>query len=448
MAHDGQQPGDQQDPYPGRPPAPPPWSPQGQPGGQPPNEDQSWPQGSGGQPRQSGYPQAPQQPNSAQAPQQPWQPGSPQAPQQPWQPGSGPAPEPWQPTATTPPRKPMRKGVLFGIVGAVVLVIALVVVLSVTNARRAEQRAAEEAAAAEAAAQARADAAIAPVEGYLQALAAGDAEAALAFLGSAPARSELMTDEVLAASNAIAPITAIEVTPVDPEVAFGTVDVSASYLLGAEQIDITLGVMGPYSEDDDTEWEIYGGYGSLYIGDPLIAAVNGVPVTSASVNVFFGAYQLSVADPRFALEGTTVTTVTEEHTGGEFDAQVVLSEAGLTEFRTLVNEAVATCIASTTLAAGCGIDLPATIQGTTVTEGTVSRTLSADAQMTLDSLEADVDYADPRIVSGEYIGAVDVEFDCTEDGQAGRCELLFGSAGSLGSPVVDFGADEPAVRWD
>ncbi|MBZ2199729.1 hypothetical protein [Occultella gossypii] len=408
------------------------------------------------QPWQQGTAPAPQQ-GAVPAPQQPWQQGT--APPEPWPPGSPQAlpQQQWAPTVASPrkpKRKPMRKGVLLGIVGALVLVIALVVVLSVTNARRAEQRAAEEAAAseaaAEAAAQARADAAIAPVEGYLQALADADADAALTFLTIA-SPSELMTDEVLAASNAIAPITAIEVTPVDPETAFGVVDVAVSYLLGDEQIDITLSVTGPYSDEDTVDWELTGGYGSLYVGDALVAAgglVNGVQVTSASVDVFFGAYELSVSDPQFGLEGTTRTTVSEEAGGGEFDAQVVLSDEGLAQFRTLVNAAVSTCVASTTLAAGCGIDLPDTIQGTTVHEGTVSRSLSAEAQVTLDSLEADVDHNDPRIVSGEYIGAVDVEFDCTENGQSGRCELLFGSAGSLGSPVVDFGADAPVVRWD
>ncbi|WP_154793733.1 hypothetical protein [Occultella kanbiaonis] len=349
----------------------------------------------------------------------------------------------------------MRKGVLFGIIGAVVLVIALVVVLSVTNARRAEQRAAEEAAAseaaAEAAAQARADAAIAPVQGYLRALADADATAALSFLSIDSSPSELMTDEVLAASNAIAPISAIEVSPVDPGTALGVVDVPVSYRLGDEQIDITFSVSGPVTENDDAPWEISGGYGTVFVSDPFVAAgglVNGVPVTSTIVDVFLGAYQLSLSDTRFGLEGTTAATISVDSLEADFDAEVVLTEEGLVAFRTLVSAAVSACVASTTLVAGCGIDLPDTIQGTTVHDGTVARSLTAEAQVTLDSLEATVASDEPRVVTGESIGAVDVEFDCTENGQSGRCELLFGSAGILGAPVVDFGADAPVVRWD
>ncbi|UFU05883.1 hypothetical protein [Ruania halotolerans] len=343
-----------------------------------------------------------------------------------------------------PPKTSSRK-LLLGLGGgllALVLIVVLGVVFVTTNARNAEEEAA-------AAAQARDEAITAPVAGYLQALADGDAETALSFVSS-PSPTELMTDEVLAVSNEIAPITAIDVPAVDGESGYGYWDVPATYLLGDTEVSTVFSVTGPVDAEDEGDYEVTSPFGYLYAGEQLVAvgaAVNGVPVTAADVEVFPGVYEVTLEHEMFALEGELTAPVTAQYESGRFEPEVVMTDAGLTTFRDLVIADVEECIASTDLDAGCGLDLPETLDdGAELVDGTVTRELTASAQATLDSLDATTDYSDPMIVTGEYIGSVDTEADCTKDGQDGRCEIWLGP--SLGGPVVDFGADEPAVRWD
>ncbi len=124
-----------------------------------------------------------------------------------------------------------------------------------------------------------------------------------------------------------------------------------------------------------------------------------------------------------------------------------LSEEGLTQFRQLVRAAVDACIASPNLAAGCGIDIPAVLSdGTQMIEGTLRRSLTADTQVKLESLEATLSYDVPTLARGDYIGGLQVEGTCTQNGVSGTCSVLFGP--SLGAPSVDMAAETPTVLWD
>jgi len=69
------------------------------------------------------------------------------------------------------------------------------------------------------------------VQGYLEALAAGDATTALAFSSSKPADTTFLTDEVLATSLSLGPITDIQVTPDPP----GNL-AKATYNIGEQQV--------------------------------------------------------------------------------------------------------------------------------------------------------------------------------------------------------------------
>jgi hypothetical protein len=77
------------------------------------------------------------------------------------------------------------------------------------------------------------------VRGYLEAVAAGDASAALAY-AEEPPRSELLTDAVLAESKRRAPITAIDVPAVDDKNASA---VAANYKIGSTHVSHTYQVI-------------------------------------------------------------------------------------------------------------------------------------------------------------------------------------------------------------
>ena len=77
------------------------------------------------------------------------------------------------------------------------------------------------------------------VRGYLEAIAAGDATAALAYADQPP-RSDLLTDTVLAESKRRAPITAIDVPAVDDQNASA---VTANYKIGSTRVSHTYQVI-------------------------------------------------------------------------------------------------------------------------------------------------------------------------------------------------------------
>jgi hypothetical protein len=346
-----------------------------------------------------------------------------------------------------PPGPPQRKkglgtGAIIGIVGGgIAVLVALVVVVSLVVSQVA--------AGAGSRPDAKPDAKPAKpstvVTDYLTALSKGDAKTALSYLSDPADDDTLLTDDVLAASNTIAPITAIKV--VDEPTGSGSGDVTVSYLLGDTPVTTTYSV---YDTGDDDGWKLSGGLGSLSVAqfDGLGLTVNGQAVDGDSVDVFPGSYELATTLPNFALTGETTLTVTEPYASADTSGiEPGLSDAGTAQFRSLVQAAVAACVASTTLAAGCGIDLPATLSdGTQLVEGTIQRTLDADTTTTLGSLEATLSYDNPTLAQGDYIGAVDVTAQCSQDGSTGTCNVLFGP--SFGRPSVDLASATPTVLWD
>ena len=100
-----------------------------------------------------------------------------------------------------------------------------------------------------------------------------------------------ITDEMLEASNALAPITDIVVSPADPETLSDySADVPVSYMLGDTPVSVTYTL---YS-DTNGDFEMSNVTSSIYLGgsfDGLDVLLNGQPITSDDVEVIFGAYQ-------------------------------------------------------------------------------------------------------------------------------------------------------------
>ena len=379
-------------------------------------------------------------------------PGAPAPDTQPQPPAPAPYPpagfagQQQQPQPPAPPKKGLGTGAIIGIVaGAVVLLIILIVGIAVVigsiiasaGGRGGGDGGDEGAGTTPSAA----------VTAYLTALADGDAETALGLLSQEADDDTLLTDEVLAASNALAPITAIEV--VDETPGDGSGDVTVSYLLGDTPVLADYGVV---DYDDDGVWEVTGGLGYLSLSkfDGLGLTVNGVALdgAAAELEVFPGSYQLATSLPNFTLAGETTVVVTDPFTSADTSAiEPVLTDEAVQQFRALVRAAVDGCLASTTLAAGCGLELPATLDdGTQLTDGTIQRSITADASTTIDAMETTLSYDNPTLAQGEFIGAIEVTAECAQSGSSGTCSLLFGP--SLGQPSIDMASANPTVLWD
>lgn len=399
-----------------------------------------------GQPPQ-GYPGASPQgypPQAGPAPSYPQQ-GQYPPPQGPYPP-AGQYPPPGPPA----PREPMspgkKKALLWGLIGGGVLIVLIVVaaIVGVVLKQQADQRAAED----------EAKAISGAVDGYLQALADGDAEAALTHLID-PDSSPLLTDEVLAASNEAAPIGDIEVASVDPEeldAHVGSWDIAASFTVGDQAVDVTFSVSD--TGGGEGEYGVLGGLASVQVPTSYTAigaAVNGVAVETEDTPAFPGAYELTVADDRFVLSGTTSVTVTAPFETGSFSGlEVALSDDAVSSLRSALKKEVDSCVASKKLKAGCGLTMDKKINNGDVTleDGTVKRSLPGSTKTALKKVSFTVSSEDPLTVTSDYIGSVDLEADGkSASGASGRYELYFGGP-TLGSATIDLSGKKPSISWD
>ena len=386
-------------------------------------------------PQQPYVPAAPQT-DDVSAPQTPYA-TSPQAPyaagpQAPYAASSQPLPG----TVTPPPGKKLPTGALIGIIAGG-LVVVLAVVLGIVFAIRAVGPGRSTAGPQEV------------VSDYFAALTAGDSKKALSYLDAKPADTTLLTDEALAASAAAGPIADVVVTASEASRTAYSVPVTVEYTIGGEQVS---GQFEAVEFERDGSWKLGRGTIDIYVGDDfsgLNPTVNGVAIDSDTITVFPGVVELAIDNANYALTGTTTTIVSDpDDYSAEFDADVELSDAGLTTFRGAVNDAVTTCIGSKSLVAGCGIDLPDVLSdGTKIIDGTVTRTLPAETQATLANLEPEEIFGDPTQVRAPYLGGLDVTADCEVNGQRQTgCTFLF--LPTLGSPLVDMTTEPPVVRWD
>lgn len=371
---------------------------------------------------------------SADATQNPYAPTTAQATPNPYAAHNPYATAPADPSA---PKKGLGTGALLGIVGGglvLLIVLALLVVVGIRSLAGSsdEPEAGGELGPAD------------TVTSYLSALSEGDSALALTFIGE-PEDSTLLTDEVLAASLDRSPIADIEIVSDESDEMSG--DVTASYTLGGEPITASYGVQ---DYDRDGVWTISGGlsYLSLAKFAGLGLTVNGQEVDVEQTQVFPGSYEFAMADEDYAITGEPVVTVTTPFESADLgDLSPGLSESAVETFRALVTAEVDACVASTTLAAGCGLELQPTLSdGTQMAEGTIVRTLSADTITTLGSMVPKLSYDNPTLAQGEFLGGVTVAGTCTKNGATGSCSVLFGP--SLGRPSVDMSAETPTVLWD
>lgn len=413
--------------------------------GQPGYGDASYPQSPGG----PGYPQDPNGPQGPGGPSYPEGPGGPMYPQGPGGPSDG--------------GKGPGKGLMWGLIAAGVVVvgaiIALVVMLTGSGGAQADDQTGDTGDAGEAegsdesageeseSVATDAETPFAAVESYFAALSEGDAEAARSLVYDA-GDTTYLTDEVLAASLELAPITEVSVTEEEmtEDIAFST-EVQVSYTLG--ETPVTKRIYTYENRDTDT-WEVDGAAQLMQpdLGD-LETTVNGEPVSGSEATVFLGLmYELAIDDENFTIDGDGLVEVTESYTSAS-TLEVGLTEEATETWRELILSDVEECVASTDMEAGCGLDMPSDVSGATVVEGSIVRSLPAETDQALQRLTPQPSYSTPTLVGAEYFsGRVDVEYEAEEGGVTSLYELYFGDPGTLGTPMVDMTADELEVIWE
>lgn len=324
-----------------------------------PAPDTPWPNQAPPYPSGQGY-SAHQQPGPM--------PGQPYYPQQPGYPsglpGSPASPYP------APPAKPRRTGlvILLSVLGlCLLLVVGSLLLGQPTTPTAVPGRPGNSATPGGATTTAAATAADA-VRGYLDSLAAGDADAALSYAVSQPPDDALLTDEVLAAGNADAPITGIEV---EPSTAPGSASVSAHYSIGPNDIDEVFSVV-----DTPSGWKLTQVAAEITVDRfPAIATINGAAVTLGdTVTLFPGSYRAGTDDARYRISGGTFFVNSPSETGS-LKVTATLSDSGVAAVHAAAQKRLSDCLkqnkAMPSDNCGFGINLVERTTGKTIKAKTI-----------------------------------------------------------------------------
>ncbi|QGN33749.1 hypothetical protein [Microlunatus sp. Gsoil 973] len=361
-----------------------------------------------------------------------------------------PGPQPYGPSRHYEPAGvggsgPGNRGKLPFILGGVGLAFVLVVVLIIVAVVHtvAGGGAAEAGPAGGSSASSKAEKASDVVHGYLDALAAGDSAKALGLLSKQPSDPSLMTDEVLKASRKAAPITAIAVPEVTDKYAY---QVSASYKLGDRLVDAKFSI-----DDSSGHYLISDGYAEIdlsYTAEGLPLTINGVKVAADKVALFPGAYVLGTTADYITLGSGADFLVQQPNDYPRIEAKPSLTAAGQRVFKEKVATAINACLASKKLKAGCGLDLPSSVDGYKFKEGTVKRTLNAESRWKIKGIKGELDYSAPTVAESDFYAYIETKVDGAKGGRTYRGLGYYGGANSFGSPKIDMSAKKLTVEWE
>ncbi|MGN7966165.1 hypothetical protein ACTJKK_08825 [Microbacterium sp. 22179] len=275
------------------------------------------------------------------------------------------------------------------------------------------------------------------VDGYLHALADGDADAALEYVALGLAEGETLNDEMLAASLERGPITDIDVGEAE-EIADDEVAVPVSFRIGdtavSQDIAVSIGLSGDLAILSGTQTiptDEFAGMG---------LTVNGIPV-EGELTLFPGTYEFAVANTNFTIERGEPVVVASGHESDRYEGlRPVLTDAATATYRSLVAASLQECAAMKTLTTPCGDDvIDSGENGPTPVDGTVTRELPLESESKLAAVTVVTDGTVARWESS-------VGMSTTFESPSGSRYLATGAA--LKTPKVDFAAETPQVVWE
>ncbi len=163
------------------------------------------------------------------------------------------------------------------------------------------------------------------VSAYLQALAAGDATAALSYSADPAPTGPLLTNEVLAESRNRMELTGIDVPVVDDQ---NVKSVSATYTLGSSVVNESFDVVKVSGT-----WKLSRAVKDLdlafIVDGPVPVKINGVKVTEESVAVLPGSYAFTTGLPYVGFGSKNVVLVRSPYVDADtYNIQSQLTGAG------------------------------------------------------------------------------------------------------------------------
>lgn len=292
------------------------------------------------------------------------------------------------------------------------------------------------------------------VEAYLTALSEADAEAALEVIDSPPDTTH-MTDSVLAYSQRHESIDLIEVEELRRTDNDSTAEeVRATFTKhrsGHDPHEITFPFDTQLNEDSGL-WEVHDAAVRIRrpeVGD-LDLNLNAEPFEAEETYVFWWPrYELTFdqeyfefGSPQYSRPGFESNT-----TGDPLDRmEVTLTSEGEDVWRQALNDEVKECLTSTQIQAGCGLDLRDEIDGASVEEDSITRSISTSVERALRAAVPEIDPEHlPFVFSRGGLPNVHVEYETADSGAAEDYESY---PVYMHRPRVDMGtSSDPEVQW-
>lgn len=328
-----------------------------------------------------------------------------------------------------------RRRLVVGLVAlAVLLVVAGVLGWRFLQSRQFQQELAAERTAARA-----------TVETYYAALAAGDAEGALATAAATPAESSLLTAEVLTSAQAAGGIRDVRVgeATIDNDAGQRTIgqtgSVAVAYAVGETPVDIDLQV----SRVGD-QWKVATATSQVDLGGgEALRSVNGQPAAAAVVELFPGTYTVAPASALVALAEPQLVVAAPDPAGAEMrtwaGGQPALSDEGRQAVLAAAQTSLEGCLAQRSLTPeGCPIAVDAgpdiQVQTSTIRYTLVGSPWEA-ARLNLES--------DTR-VSGILDLSYRIQASATSGGVAG---VVAQDIQQTAGFVADLSGEQPQIAW-
>ena len=183
---------------------------------------------------------------------------------------------------------------------------------------------------------------IGAVEGFYGALAEADAPRAVGHLAGSVPPDELLTSEVLAASQQAAPIAGVRVGVVTTAEPYDTATAAVAYTQGDEEVTTEVALAR-----EGGAWRIDDALTPLTLSGTEGFTVNDVVTTQTSHQVLPGTYTAAPASDHLELRGTTVATVASP--GAEpvsLEITPALSDEAAVEVTAAAKRALTTCLES------------------------------------------------------------------------------------------------------
>lgn len=248
------------------------------------------------------------------------------------------------------------------------------------------------------------------VQGFLEAVAANDAERALGFTDEVPTDKTFLTDGVLRASSALAPMTAISVPEVDDPDAYR---VSATFDLGdrsySRDFTVTRSADGWKVSEAVSDLDV-----SAYRQAALPMMVNGVLVADDTVSVLPGTYVFTTGSRWVTWGAKNKVTVSEQYLSAGLGIEPTLTKAASKEVVAKTKAAFNACLDQHKLKPkGCPNHIDDD-SGIKVKESSVRWRVTKDP---FRNAKIDLDVDDPTIAEGTFYPDYRIKISGTKGGR-------------------------------